>query len=216
MPNFLRHLAADLRSAPWPIWLILVLCALPELFFLAASGGIVDLPRARAMAYDSFGFWAGLLGNWQPNYVLQPYVMFLTYGFLHAGLLHFTVNMLALVSLGGPVAQAIGSRRFLVLYVLLLIAGALGFALWPDVGLPMVGASGALFGLAGLLLAWDLRYRLRAGRALGPVMRSLAVLMGMNLVLWLAMGGHLAWQTHLGGFFAGWAAAWFVQPNPRR
>lgn len=211
-----RNLAADLRGAPWPVWLILVLCLLPELLFLAASGGLVDAPRARAIAYDNFGFWAGLLGNWTPNYAAQPYVMFLTYGFLHAGPVHFLVNMLTLLALGGPVAQVTGPRRFLALYLLFAVAGAVGFALWPDPVLPMVGASGALFGLAGLLLAWDWRYRRRRRLSLVPVLRSLGMLLFLNLVLWVAMGGHLAWQTHLGGFLAGWAMGWLVQPGRGR
>lgn len=211
-----RNFAADLRGAPWPVWLILGLCLLPEALFLTTSMGLIDAPRARAIAYDNFGFWAGLLGNWQPNYASQPWLMFLSYGFLHAGPVHFAVNMLTLLALGGPVAQAVGPWRFLALYLMFAVAGAIGFALVPEVGLPMVGASGALFGLAGLLLAWDWRYRRRRKMTLWPVLRSLGILVLLNLVLWVAMGGHLAWQTHLGGFLAGWGMGWLVQPDQRR
>lgn len=211
-----RNFAADLRGAPWSVWLIFGLCLLPELVFLTASSGLVDAPRARAIAYDNFGFWAGLLRNWQPNYAAQPWLMFLTYGFLHAGLVHFAVNMLTLLALGGPVAQAVGPRRFFALYLNFAVAGAIGFALWPDIRLPMVGASGALFGLAGLLLAWDWRYRQRRKLPLWPVLRSLGMLLLLNLVLWVAMGGHLAWQTHLGGFVAGWVMGWVVRPGRGR
>jgi membrane associated rhomboid family serine protease len=211
----LRNLAADLRGAPWPVWLILLLCLMPELLFSAVALGLVDAPRARAIAFDNFGFWAGLLGNWQPNYSGQPWLMFLSYGFLHAGPVHFLVNMLTLLALGGPVAQAVGPRRFLALYLMFAVAGAIGFALWPAVGAPMVGASGALFGLAGLLLAWDWAWRRRRGLPLGPALRSLGMLLLLNLVLWYAMGGHLAWQTHLGGFVAGWVMGWIVPPGRR-
>lgn len=208
----LRTFLADLRGATWPVWLIFTLCFLPELLLSAADIGAIDAPRARAIAFDNFGFWAGLLGNWHPNYAAQPWLMFLTYGFLHAGPVHFAVNMLTLFALGGPVALVAGPWRFLSLYLMFAVAGAVGFALWPEVGAPMVGASGALFGLAGILLAWDWRFRRRRGLPLGPVLRSLVLLAGLNLVLWVAMGGQLAWQTHLGGFVAGWAMGWLVAP----
>lgn len=212
----LRTFLADLRGASWPVWLIFALCFLPEFLLSAADIGAIDAPRARAIAFDNFGFWAGLLGNWHPNYAAQPWLMFLTYGFLHAGPVHFAVNMLALFALGGPVALVAGPWRFLSLYLMFAVAGAVGFALWPEVGAPMVGASGALFGLAGLLLAWDWRFRRRRGLPLDPVLRSLAMLAGLNLVLWIAMGGQLAWQTHLGGFVAGWAMGWLVAPGPQK
>ena len=112
-----------------------------------------------------------------------------------------------------PVAAEVGAARFLVLYALLLIAGACGFALFPEVQAPMVGASGALFGLAGVVLAWEMQNRRSLGKSPRPVLRSLAILVGLNAVLWWAMNGQLAWQTHLGGFLAGWAAAYVLRPR---
>ena len=79
-----------------------------------------------------------------------------------------------------------------------------------------MGAAGGLLVLAGLLLAWDSRYRRRRKMTLWPVLRSLGILVLLNLVLWVAMGGHLAWQTHLGGFLAGWGMGWLVLPDQRR
>ena len=40
-------------------------------------------------------------------------------------------------------------------------------------------------------------------------MRALIWLVALNVILWLATGGQLAWQTHLGGFLAGAVLAWF-------
>ena len=87
---------------------------------------------------------------------------------------------------------------------MLIGAGAVGFLLAPEIDAPMIGASGALFGLAGLLLGWDLQYRRVHKLPFMPVVRSVAYLVGLNVVLWWAMQGQLAWQTHLGGFLAGW------------
>jgi len=37
----------------------------------------------------------------------------------------------------------------------------------------------------------------------------------LNLVLWWAMDGLLAWQTHLGGFIIGWVVALMIDPIPK-
>jgi membrane associated rhomboid family serine protease len=141
--------------------------------------------------------------------------MFLTYGFLHGGLLHLVVNMVTLWSLGLAVLDRVGSRGFVLLYAASLLGGALGFALLASTLAPMVGASGALFGLAGGLLAWGYVDRFTLQEALWPVARAAGLLLLMNVVMWWALDGQLAWETHLGGFVAGWVAALMIDPRPR-
>jgi rhomboid protease GluP len=189
---------------------IAVACLLPELILSGADLGLWGSTRWRGTALQYAGFWSGLLGNWQPNYPFQSLAMFATYGFLHAGFSHFLVNMITLFSLGDPVIARIGTARFLWLYLICLIGGAVGFALFSSEIAPMVGASGALFGLAGALLAWEFTARRRNRQRLTPVYRSLLMLAALNLILWWAMKGHLAWETHLGGFLAGWVFALLV------
>ena len=79
----------------------------------------------------------------------------------------------------------------------------------------MVGASGALFGLAGGLLAWGYVDRFTLRQALWPVARAAGLLLVMNLVMWWALEGQLAWETHLGGFISGWLAAMLIEPRAR-
>jgi rhomboid protease GluP len=205
--------------APWqrPALLALFgLCLVPEVILSGSDLGLWGQTQWRAIIVQNAGFWSGLLGNWQPNYPAQPWLMFASYGFLHAGFSHFAVNMLTLFSLGGPVIARIGSWRFLMLFALCLVGGAAGFAALSHEIAPMVGASGALFGLAGALLSWEYAdLRLRA-KAIRPVLRAGVLLIALNLVLWWAMAGHLAWQTHLGGFLAGWLFALAVNPPMTR
>ncbi|MGB3147997.1 MAG: rhomboid family intramembrane serine protease [Paracoccaceae bacterium] len=184
-----------------------------EAYFSGAELGLWGDPLARTWGFENFGFWAGLLGNWQPNYNGQSIVMFYTYGFLHAGFLHFAVNMLTFIPLGDSVARIVGNRRFLVIYGVMIVAGSLAFALWPEVSKPMVGASGGLFGLAGVLLSWDYALRRRDQRSIRPIVRSVILLILLNLALWWAMNGQLAWQTHLGGFIAGWFLGYWKRPT---
>ena len=70
-----------------PVVLVLFLaCLLPEIVLSGADYGLWGDPGWRLWAWQHGGFWTGLLGNWRPNYAAQPWLMFLTYGFLHGGL----------------------------------------------------------------------------------------------------------------------------------
>lgn len=203
----------DLGS--WVLIFLIVLCCVVEAVLQLADLGLVGSGRLRALAYEYGGFWSGLLQSWSPNYPSQPYLMFLTYGFLHGGMLHLAVNMVTLWSLGQAVLARVGARGFVLLYTASLLGGGLGFALLASTLAPMVGASGALFGLAGGLLAWGYvdRYTLR--QALWPVARAAGLLLLMNVVMWWALNGQLAWETHLGGFISGWVAALLIDPRAR-
>ncbi len=205
--------SAALRAAATSSVLVFILlaCTLCELVLQGSDHALWGSPRWRALAYQYGGFWQGLLGNWQPNYGAQPTTMVVTYGFLHGGFLHLLVNMITLVSLGRLVIESVGQWRFAALYALSLLGGALGFALLSDAVQPMVGASGALFGLAGVLTSWEYSARRLAREGMGPVLRVIGLLVMLNIVMYWAMGGNLAWETHLGGFLAGWAGGWWVR-----
>lgn len=208
-----RLYQSRIRNLWFPVTIIVLCCGVEATLQIADW---LDLgPRLRATAYENGGFWAGLLRNWQPNYAAQPYTMFLTYGFLHGGLIHLAVNMITLWSLGREVIARIGNWGCALLYFGTMIGGGAGFAALATGPAPMVGASGALFGLAGGLLAWAYVDRYTLQETLWPVLRATVMLATLNLVLWWAMDGQLAWQTHLGGFVIGWVLALLIDPRPR-
>lgn len=194
---------------------LIAISVLVELVLQGADWRLWGTPQWRSLAYQNGGFWIGLLHNWRPNYAYQPYAMFLTYGFLHGGLAHLVVNMVTLAGLGVIAVRRIGSTRFLLLYAMSAIGGAMGFAVLSTAVQPMVGASGALFGLAGALIAWEYVDRFTAEKRLWPVVRTVIWLIALNLVLWWAMDGQLAWETHLGGFLTGWITAFIIDPRSR-
>lgn len=200
---------------PAAIWILLGLCILPELVLQGADRGLWGDRLWRQTAYGWGGFWPGLFRGWLTNYPGQRWIMFATYGFLHAGFLHLTTNMIVLVVLGLPIVARVGQWRFAALYSLSQIGGGVGYALLSVSAQPMVGASGALFGLAGAWAAWDYIDRFSAAERLWPVLRLVIVLVVLNLVLWWRAHGLVAWQTHLGGFLAGWSAAFLLDPVPR-
>jgi rhomboid protease GluP len=216
-PLFSSDLLPDRPQTRAGMLLLVMLVAVCVGVEAALSLSDLDLgpPRLRVIAFDYAGFWPGLLGSWTPNYPLQPWTMFFTYGFLHGGLLHLLINMTTLWSLGVTVMDRVGARGFALLYGASILGGGLGYALLAPGLTPMVGASGALFGLAGGILAWAYVDRFTWAEAIWPVIRAALLLLALNLILWWAMGGHLAWQTHLGGFVTGWIAALLIDPRPR-
>lgn len=184
----------------------------------AADAGLIGSTRWRALAYQNGAFWAGLLHGWQPNYPAQPWLMFLSYSLLHSGPVHVVGNMLVLWGMGKILQLRLhfSTPWFLTVYFLSGLGGGIGFGLLSQSPQPMVGASGALFGLVGAWQYWRWSRRRRAGRSLWPVWETLAGLVLLNLVFWLLMNGYLAWQTHLGGFIAGWAGAMGLDRLPAR
>ncbi|GAA5910983.1 hypothetical protein JCM8208_003948 [Rhodotorula glutinis] len=120
--------------------------------------------------------------------------------FLHAGVVHFLLNMLAQCTSSAQVERMMGTPRFLVVY---FASGLFGFILGANfalVGLPSVGASGAIFGthaalLVDLLAHWKIEYRPK---------RKL-----LFLIVEIIIGIGLGWVpgvdnfAHLGGFLVG-------------
>ena len=197
------------------LWAVAVLVALNagvEAALLGADHGLWGSGLWRPIAYQYGGFWVGLLHDWQPNFAAQPVTMFLSYAVLHAGPGHMLGNVASVAVLGGAVAARVGGGALVVIHVLSALAGAVVFgALCMDAA-PMVGASGAAFGLAGALVVWDWALRRRMARTVGFA----AALVVVNAALWWIAEGNLAWQTHLGGFVMGAGLAGFVWPAERQ
>lgn len=205
--------AAFSLAFPGVLWGLVIACVLPEA--VVHLFAYPDLIRGRMIQY--FAFWPHLIsGHWRPNYPGQAELMFLSYGFLHAGVVHLLFNMLTLLSLGRPLVEELGSLRFLLLYLVAQLGGGLGYALLSGGNQPMVGASGALFGLAGGLLVLRLqidREDMPLFEALRGLLRPALLLIVINVVMYVALNGNLAWETHLGGFLAGALAMAVLLPG---
>lgn len=215
----ITHLGPDPTrpNAPAVLWLVGITC-LPEIVLTLIGGGPFGLGDLRNQALLHGAFWNGILWGWQPVYPGQGTLMFVTYAFLHGGLMHLVANMVVVLALGGIVVARLGQWGFLLLYGFSIVGGAAGFALISASESPMVGASGAVFGLLGAWKYWDWQTRRAAGAPLGPLWRQLVGLVLLNVLLYVALSGLLAWEAHLGGFVVGWAFAAAVTPplRPRR
>src|SRR5215510_10203220 len=93
-----------------------------------------------------------------PKIAAGEWWRFVTPVFIHIGLLHLFFNSYALWIVGPQVEKLYGGARFVLLYVLTGVAGVVGSYLYRPEGLS-AGASGAIFGLFGVLLVFGLRHR---------------------------------------------------------
>jgi membrane associated rhomboid family serine protease len=118
-----------------------------------------------------------------------------TAGFLHAGILHIAFNMYFLYFLGTILEPMIGKLRFGLIYAVSLVGGSFG-ALLLSPNTPVVGASGAVFGLMGAAIL-----AMRA-RGIDPMQSGLGVTLALNLGITFLIPG-IAIGGHIGGLIAG-------------
>ena len=199
---------------PAPVVLAIVaICTVPELLFLLAETPFLGEGGLRRTALIHGAFWPRLLIDWAPVWPGQPAAMFVTYAFLHGGIMHLLFNMLVLVHLSREAVPRIGQKGFLLAYAVTAAGGALAFLALSDAPGPMVGASGAVFGFFGMSQYWDWQRRRASGASLRPFWNLMLGLVLMNVALFFLVGGFLAWQAHLGGYVAGFLIARVVTPT---
>ncbi|NHQ73550.1 rhomboid family intramembrane serine protease [Roseovarius gahaiensis] len=200
---------APQSGAPAFLWVLVGVMAALEGAFALAGAGVIGSPDMRWAAFRLGAFWQPIFsGEVPPLYPGQPVAMFLTYAFLHGGLMHLAFNGVVLLSLGKAVAARIGAARTLFLLALAAVAGGAGFGMLSSGTAPMVGASGAVFGLIGLWQCWDYTLRRWSGAPVRPVLGAIAGLAVANVVLFVFLSGGLAWEAHLGGWLAGWVSGY--------
>ena len=125
--------------------------------------------------------------------------------FLHGSLLHLAFNMFALWQVGCLVERIFGSVRFSVLYLLAGLAGGIASVLWnPQVN--SVGASGAIFGIIGGLLAFIRRENSGVPPTVVADLRgSILPFLLFNLAAGF-LYPHTDNAAHIGGLAGGWLA----------
>ena len=128
--------------------------------------------------------------------------------FLHHGAIHLVLNLFALLQLGPLVESMWGTRRFFAFYVACGIAGSLASAsLTSEIYAGSVGSSGALMGLAGLLLGTRAYGEEHARDFLGEVLgrrllQGVLLTLGLGFALYLLLPVVDNW-AHIGGLCCG-------------
>jgi len=166
--------------------LFYVLSALPALL----SGNIYD---ADSLSLIRLG------ANVQELVESGEYFRLLTAIFLHGGIIHLFFNMYALYSIGNFIETYFGRSKYFAVFIITGIAGSLVSYLFTR-GFS-VGASGAVFGLLGLLLAQKLKRKVYYAEL--PIdTRSILIIVGINLLLGFTIP-NVDNAAHIGGLISG-------------
>jgi membrane associated rhomboid family serine protease len=165
-----------------------------------------------------------------------------TYSLLHANLSHIGFNVLWLLPFGSALARRFGAMRFFIFMAVTAAAGAIAHLVTHEHALaPMIGASASVSGamaaairfafVRGSFLSFNRGDADEAARVPAlPLLRSLrdprvlgflAIWFGTNIIFGVgsiaigADGASVAWQAHIGGFFAGLLLFSLFDPIPR-
>jgi rhomboid protease GluP len=158
-----------------------------------ASGRVIDFP-GQTMAH--FG------ANIGPYTLSGEWWRLVTYMFLHGGLMHIAFNMWCLWDLGTLCESLYGRWTFAAVYIIAGIAAGVASIAWNP-GVFSVGASGAIFGLAGALIAsFYLGEFSLPSVAIKGTLRSLVFFVGFN-VLFGSMFPGIDNAAHFGGLVSG-------------
>lgn len=155
-----------------------------------------------------------LFGEFQlvPALVFQRPWTLITYQFLHGGMGHLFFNMIGLFFFGPRLEIRLGSKHFLGMYLISGLIGAVVHiaytAAFAEGGLfvPMVGASGAVFGVFFAYAKYWPRDKILVWFVIPMEVRVFVIVLTL-LSLWSGLGGvsdSVAHFAHLGGFLGGW------------
>ncbi len=183
-----------------PLWTYIIL-AVNVLFYgaMELSGG-----STRTSVLINFG------ANFAPLVDRGEFYRLVVANFLHIGLLHFAVNSYSLYVVGTRLETLIGHPRFVMLYLLTGVSGAI-FSFVFTHGLS-AGASTSIFGVVGALIAYFYRHR----KALGDFGRQALLSSLATVAINFAFGLTIATVDnygHLGGLLGGLALGWFFAPK---
>ena len=147
-----------------------------------------------------------------PRLVLQygQWWRLIAAAFLHANIIHISLNLYALYGLGRLTERFFGLKRFLIIYGLALLGSGVLVTLFSPMNTPSVGASGAIMGVLGALVVyfWFYRDLLVGGRGfLGQLARMALINIGIGLLPGISLWGHL------GGFVTGAVAGFLLVPR---
>jgi membrane associated rhomboid family serine protease len=221
------------QSLPFVTVTIIALNVVAFLYQVSLQVG-GDAGGARAAQQFVFEFGAvpcRLTGSCVTDDFPPPLVTIFTSMFLHGGVFHVGGNMLYLWIFGNNVEDTLGHLRFLVFYLVSGVAAAFAQTLAsPTSEVPMIGASGAVSGVLGAYLVLFPYATILTLITFGFFIRFVHVPAVIVLGFWvvvqflngiLTYGGVLghgerggvAWFAHIGGFLAGIALVFLLQPR---
>jgi rhomboid protease GluP len=177
----------------WVTPLLVGLCVLVWLLNIASGMSPMSPDPRQLLAWG---------GNYLPATLEEP-VRLLTAMFLHGGLIHLAFNMWALWDTGRLAERFYGNWQLLLIYMVSGLCGSMASLFFAASRSVSVGASGAIFGVVGCLLAATLTKPHRLPPALVKSMRSsMFAFIGYSLFMGFVVG-FIDNAAHIGGLVGG-------------
>ena len=173
--------------------------------FIHALLFLLVSPPARYNIFTMLGFVPGRFTGVESFFWFTPLTP-LTHIFIHGGWMHLLFNVVMTLAMGTFFEKQYGAKRMSLFIIWCALAGvAFHFALSPFSVVPVIGASGAISGLFGVVI---LSLVMRG--EMGPISKygatPILVFWGVLMVAIGLLGGEdIAWQAHLGGYLGGLA-----------
>lgn len=178
----------------WVTWGLVALNAAVWAAMVTAGAKVMRSDPAMLFAWGGNAASAVQAGEWW---------RLLTATFLHGGIIHLGLNMLALLTVGPLLERIYGRMQFLLIYLVSGLAGSLmslHFAAQTKVS---VGASGAVFGIVGALVVGVYQHRHQLPRQfVRPLVGGMLPFLGYSLAMG-ASQAHIDNGAHVGGLLAG-------------
>ena len=138
----------------------------------------------------------------------QNLVMFFSYSFLHGNFFHMIINVAIFFALGKQIEEQLGAINLILIFISTSIAGADAYQILSSGNsVPMVGASGGVFGFFGFIKGKELIYSVRHNLTILPFLNLIFGLILLHIILVLLyptiIPFQIGWQGHLGGFASG-------------
>jgi len=138
----------------------------------------------------------------------QNLLMFFSYSFLHGNFFHMIINVAIFFALGKQIEEQLGAVNLILIFISTSIAGAAAYQILSSgSSVPMVGASGGVFGFFGFIKGKELIYRIRHNLTILPFLNLIFGLIILHIILVLLyptiIPFQIGWQGHLGGFVFG-------------
>jgi membrane associated rhomboid family serine protease len=195
-----RALGQQLKTPAPSIFLTWIVVALNVLVFLAmlVAGNSIFSPTPDALIH-----WGA---NFGPRTTAGEWWRLATSMFLHVGLLHIAFNMFALKQIGPAIEWLFGKLGFALILMVAGLSGGLASLAWNP-NLVSAGASGAIFGLYGALLAFLASHRrVLPSEVLAPWAKGAIIFVIYNVIYSLS-SPHIDIAAHMGGWLGGFVCA---------
>jgi membrane associated rhomboid family serine protease len=140
-------------------------------------------------------------GNFRPAVQNGEIWRLVTGMFIHGGVFHLAGNVFGLLFVGLLLEPVLDRTRFIICYFLCGVSGSIASVMWNKATVS-VGASGAIFGLWGILIGLSLMNRTKVPLQKNQLLKAAAYILGYNLLFGLASVG-IDNADHLGGLVSG-------------